>query len=110
DPFLLAATWCAQTEIFFIRDESEAASGLVEEFPQKTGISGVAGASPGAIAQNVLLPYTPLHAPQVFHDDEDFHVLIQPNAREFDLTNATGLDVWIIQQVKLETIELKKKI
>jgi hypothetical protein len=107
DPALLLKTIAQQFEVGFYRGETLIIDGLVEEFPQVNGFSGFAGASPGALVQNALLPNNYLNNPQSLKDDEDFHVQITPLAA-LDLTTATGLNVPFNVGVKLSTIEVRR--
>lgn len=109
DPFLLGNAWLTQTELVFRRGETIIVDGLLEDFPQMSGLSGVAGASVGALVQNAFLPNNFLNQPEVLVDTEDFAIEINPLAREFDLTSASGLNIGIVQEVKLNTIELVRQ-
>lgn len=107
DPALLLTILAKQVEIGFYRGESLIIDGLVEEFPQMSGLSGFAGASVGALVQNALLPNNFLSNPQALKDDEDFHVLVSP-LTDINNTSASGLNVPFNIGVKLSTIEVRR--
>jgi hypothetical protein len=107
DPALLEAVIVNQYELAFFRGETLIVDGLVKDFPQSTGISGVVGAAVGGVFQNALFNNSFLDNPQVLQDDEDWHIEIAPLSA-IDLTSATGLNAPVVIQVELSTIELRR--
>jgi hypothetical protein len=108
DPALLEATLVKWAEINFFRGETYIVGGQAEDFGQANIVTGVAGAAVGAIFQNGSgLEDGLLDNPQVFRDNEDFHVNVNA-LHALDMSTGSGLFFPVNVFVKFDTTELRQ--